>query len=133
MYTSTNKDGHLKLVALIGNLKNLDEYLTWSTYWSHETQRMFLRIIEYFEWFLLEFCKLSNFVSEFCEFEPTCTNFNKKFVMWTWFRNNQDNVKLGEEDEAKVRALLKYHPQYTEKMGCGIEHIKVNKKKAWTR
>ena len=37
-------------------------------------------------------------------------------------------MKLGEEDEAKVRALLEYHPKYAEKMGCGIEHIKVNKK-----
>lgn len=40
-------------------------------------------------------------------------------------RRNEDDARLSPEDEAKVRSVLEYHPKAEEKMGSGIDYIKV--------
>lgn len=40
-------------------------------------------------------------------------------------RRNADDARLKPEDEEKVRSVLVHHPAATEKMGSGIDHIKV--------
>lgn len=46
------------------------------------------------------------------------------FVLYCSTKNGD---RLDEEDDTAVQAVLKYHPSYLEKAGCGIAYIKVRK------